>query len=96
MTAALPVDGLGHVGVQVGDDEIFYNGNKLADFGDAYGLKRLGIVRVSCRACRFITTVVVLTCPMTSLRRKPESSGFPRANSRSLDSGMRRNDALEV
>ena len=36
-------DGLGHVGVQVGDDEIFYNGNKLADFGDAYGLKRLGI-----------------------------------------------------
>ena len=39
-------DGLGHVGVQVGDDEIFYNGNKLADFGDAYGLKRLGIEHV--------------------------------------------------
>ena len=39
-------DGLGHVGVQVGDDEIFYNGNKLADFGDSYGLKRLGVEHV--------------------------------------------------
>ena len=62
MTAALPgvcqvgtqFDGLGHVGVQVGDDEIFYNGNKLADFGDAYGLKRCGIVQVPRRACWLI------------------------------------------
>jgi kynurenine formamidase len=36
-------DGLGHVGVRVGNDDVFYNGNKLADFGDTYGLKKLGI-----------------------------------------------------
>jgi kynurenine formamidase len=36
-------DGLGHVGVHVGNDDIFYNGNKLADFGTAYGLKKLGV-----------------------------------------------------
>jgi kynurenine formamidase len=36
-------DGLGHVGVRVGRDDIFYNGNKLAYFGDTYGLKKLGV-----------------------------------------------------
>jgi hypothetical protein len=39
-------DGLGHVGVRVGDDNIFYNGNKLAEFGDTYGLKKLGVENV--------------------------------------------------
>jgi len=39
-------DGLGHVGCRVGGDDIFYNGNKLADFGDTYGLKRLGVENV--------------------------------------------------
>lgn len=39
-------DGLGHVGQRVGSDDIFYNGNKLADFGDTYGLKKLGIENV--------------------------------------------------
>jgi len=39
-------DGLGHVGVRVGNDDVFYNGNKLADFGDAYGLKKLGVENV--------------------------------------------------
>lgn len=36
-------DGLGHVGVRVGQDDIFYNGNRLSEFGDTYGLKRLGV-----------------------------------------------------
>jgi kynurenine formamidase len=36
-------DGLGHVGVRVGNDDVFYNGNKLAEFGTAYGLTRLGV-----------------------------------------------------
>jgi kynurenine formamidase len=36
-------DGLGHVGVRVGGDDVFYNGNKLSEFGDTYGLKKLGI-----------------------------------------------------
>ena len=37
------MDGLGHVGVRVGDDDIFYNGFRLSDFGDANGLKKLGV-----------------------------------------------------
>src|SRR5262249_7444416 len=37
------VDGLGHIGVRIGTDDVFYNGNKLGDFGTAYGLKKLGV-----------------------------------------------------
>jgi kynurenine formamidase len=40
------LDGLGHVGVRLPDDDYFYNGFKLAEFGDAYGLKKLGIENV--------------------------------------------------
>src|SRR5262245_525744 len=36
-------DGLGHIGVRVGNDDVFYNGNKLSEFGDTYGLKKLGV-----------------------------------------------------
>lgn len=36
-------DGLGHVGVRVGAEDVFYNGNKLSEFGDTYGLKKLGV-----------------------------------------------------
>ena len=39
-------DSLGHVGVRVGSDDVFYNGNKLAEFGDTYGLKKLGVENV--------------------------------------------------
>lgn len=39
-------DGLGHVGVRIDRDDVFYNGNKLADFGDTYGLKKLGVENV--------------------------------------------------
>jgi kynurenine formamidase len=39
-------DGLGHIGQRVGSDDLFYNGNKLADFGDTYGLKKLGVENV--------------------------------------------------
>jgi kynurenine formamidase len=39
-------DGLGHVGRRIGADDVFYNGNKLADFGDTYGLKKLGVENV--------------------------------------------------
>jgi kynurenine formamidase len=39
-------DGLGHVGVQVDGKNLFYNGNNLSEFGDAYGLKKLGIENV--------------------------------------------------
>lgn len=39
-------DGLGHIGVHVGQDDVFYNGFKLAEFGDTYGLKKLGIENV--------------------------------------------------
>ncbi len=36
-------DGLGHVGVRMGGEDYFYNGNKLSEFGDTYGLKKLGV-----------------------------------------------------
>ena len=36
-------DGLGHIGMRVGGEDLFYNGNKLSDFGDTYGLKKLGV-----------------------------------------------------
>src|SRR5207244_1437023 len=29
-------DGLGHVGVHMDGDDVFYNGNKLSEFGDTY------------------------------------------------------------
>ncbi len=40
------LDGLGHVGVQLSDDAYFYNGIKLADMADGYGLKKLGVQNV--------------------------------------------------
>jgi kynurenine formamidase len=36
------LDGLGHLGVE----HVYYNGNKLADFADPNGLKKLGIEKV--------------------------------------------------
>src|SRR3978361_2165600 len=36
------IDGLGHIGVE----HVYYNGNKLADFADPTGLKKLGIEKV--------------------------------------------------
>jgi len=36
------LDGLGHLGVE----HVYYNGNKIADFGDPTGLKKLGIEKV--------------------------------------------------
>lgn len=36
-------DGLGHIGVRIGGEDVFYNGNKLSEFGDTYGLKKLGV-----------------------------------------------------
>jgi kynurenine formamidase len=36
------MDGLGHLGIE----HVYYNGNKIADFGDATGLKKLGIDKV--------------------------------------------------
>jgi hypothetical protein len=36
------LDGLGHIGVE----HVYYNGNKLADFADPKGLKKLGIENV--------------------------------------------------
>jgi kynurenine formamidase len=36
------IDGLGHLGVE----HVYYNGNKLADFADPSGLKKLGIEKV--------------------------------------------------
>jgi kynurenine formamidase len=36
-------DGLGHVGCRVNGEDIFYNGFKLSEFGNPYGLEKLGV-----------------------------------------------------
>ncbi|KIZ36553.1 MULTISPECIES: cyclase family protein [Rhodopseudomonas] len=36
------IDGLGHIGVE----HVYYNGNKLADFADPKGLKKLGVEKI--------------------------------------------------
>ena len=40
------LDGLGHIGVRMGKEDVFYNGNKLSEFGDTYGLKKLGVEKL--------------------------------------------------
>lgn len=49
-------DGLGHIGVHMRNDNVFYNGNKLSEFGSAYGLKKLGVEH----AGPFVTRGVLL------------------------------------
>jgi kynurenine formamidase len=40
------LDGLGHVGVHMADDDYFYNGFKRSQFGRPYGLEKLGVENV--------------------------------------------------
>ena len=40
------LDGLGHIGVRMKDDDYFYNGFKRSQFGTAYGLTKLGVENV--------------------------------------------------
>lgn len=40
------LDGLGHVGVHIGNDDYFYNGFRRSQFGTAYGLEKLGVENV--------------------------------------------------
>lgn len=61
-------DGLGHVGCRVAGDDVFYNGFKLAEFGDPYGLKKLGVENVGV----FFTRGVLLdVCGLKSVDRLP-------------------------
>jgi hypothetical protein len=39
-------DGLGHIGVRIGDDDYFYNGFRRTQFATPYGLQKLGIENV--------------------------------------------------
>jgi kynurenine formamidase len=40
------MDGLGHVGTRIGQEDYFYNGFKRSEFGTAYGLEKLGVENV--------------------------------------------------
>jgi kynurenine formamidase len=40
------LDGLGHVGVRIGDDDYFYNGFKRSEFARASGLEKLGVEHI--------------------------------------------------
>ncbi len=39
-------DGLGHIGTRVDGEDVFYNGFKLSEFGDTYGLTKIGVENV--------------------------------------------------
>ncbi len=61
-------DGLGHVGIRMNGDDYFYNGNKLSEFGDPYGLKKLGVENVGV----FFTRGILLdVCAMRGNDRLP-------------------------
>lgn len=61
-------DGLGHVGARMGGEDFFYNGNKLSDFGDPYGLKKLGVENAGV----FFTRGILLdVCALTGKGRLP-------------------------
>ena len=61
-------DGLGHVGMRIDGEDYFYNGNKLSDFGDPYGLTRLGVENVGV----FFTRGVLLdVCALRGNDRLP-------------------------
>jgi len=55
-------DGLGHVGVRINGEDYFYNGNKLSDFGDTYGLKKLGVENAGVFFTRGILLDVCTLC----------------------------------
>ena len=40
------LDGLGHVGVRWKGEDYFYNGFRRSEFGNAYGLKKLGVENI--------------------------------------------------
>ncbi len=61
-------DGLGHVGVHLNGEDYFYNGNKLSDFGDTYGLKKLGVENAGV----FFTRGILLdVCALSGKDRLP-------------------------
>jgi kynurenine formamidase len=61
-------DGLGHVGIRLNGEDVFYNGNKLSEFGDPYGLKKLGVENVGV----FFTRAILLdVCALRGNDRLP-------------------------
>jgi kynurenine formamidase len=61
-------DGLGHVGARINGEDYFYNGNKLSEFGDTYGLKKLGVEN----AGAFFTRGILLdVCTLSGNDRLP-------------------------
>jgi len=79
-------DGLGHVGVRVGGEDIFYNGHKLSDFGDTYGLKKLGVEQVGV----FFTRGILLDVPAAKgVRRLAVDYGITAAD---LEAALRLTD----
>lgn len=67
-------DGLGHVGVHLDKDDVFYNGFRLSEFGDSYGLKKLGVENVGA----FFTRGVLLDVAGVKGERSLPS-GYPIA-----------------
>lgn len=62
-------DGMGHVGIRLNGEDVFYNGNKLSEFGDPYGLKKLGIENAGV----FVTRAIFLdVCAMRGNDRLPK------------------------
>ena len=64
-------DGLGHVGARIDGEDYFYNGNKLSEFGDPYGLKKLGVENVGV----FFTRGILLDV-CAAARQGPAAGGI--------------------
>lgn len=61
-------DGLGHVGIRLHGEDYFYNGNKLSEFGDPYGLKKLGVENAG---VFFARGVLLDVCALKGVDRLP-------------------------
>lgn len=61
-------DGLGHIGARVHGEDLFYNGNKLSEFGDTYGLNKLGVENVG---PLFTRGILLDVCALRGVERLP-------------------------
>lgn len=70
-------DGLGHIGVHSEGENLFYNGHKLSEFGDTYGLKKLGVENVGA----FFTRGILLdVAAAKGVRRLPAGHAITPAD----------------
>jgi kynurenine formamidase len=78
------LDGLGHAGVRIGNDDYFYNGLKRSEFATAYGLTKLGIENVGV----FFTRGVLID--VAAVKGVDRMKAGEVITSRDLEDGLRK------